>query len=211
MARSESHLEKERRREPASAPRRAGSRVGLSLFAFPFLLFACEEKVVQYHPFLAGLPGAETQAVTTGPRGEYIDPTIVPGNKIEEKKEDGSRTLVAKTGQHLMVHIFNCVARDDAHTFVDQVLSNMTRQEYYGRGQDPARAFEILKERKAEMVKLFRAMPSGESTPGVLSDGVGGGVRRFVVTGKAAQGLSWIGIDMVMEKGNWRLRWFVSP
>jgi hypothetical protein len=177
----------------------------------PGALFACEERVVHYHPFLAGLPGAETQAVTTGPRGEYFDPTIVPGNTIEETKDDGRKTLIAKTGQHLMVHIFNCVARDDAHTFVDQVLSERTRQEYYDRGQDPAQAFELLKERKAEMVRLFRAMPSGESTPGVISQGVGGGVRRFVVTGKSAQGLDWIGIDMVMEKGNWRLRWFVTP
>ncbi len=182
-----------------------------ALVACTLVIFACEEKVVHYHPFLAGLPGAETQAVTTGPRGEYFDPTIVPGNKIEETKEDGSKTLIAKTGQHLMVHIFNCVARDDAHTFVEQVLSERTRQEYYGRGLDPAQAFELLKERKAEMVRLFRAMPSGESTPGVISQGVGGGVRRFVVTGKSAQGLTWIGIDMVMEKGNWRLRWFVSP
>jgi len=182
-----------------------------ALVAWPLVILACEEKVVHYHPFLAGLPGAETQAVTTGPRGEYFDPTIVPGNRIEETKDDGSKTLIAKTGQHLMVHIFNCVARDDAHTFVDQVLSETTRQEYYARGQDPAQAFEVLKERKAEMVRLFRAMPSGESTPGVISRGVGGGVRRFVVTGKSAQGLDWIGIDMVMEKGNWRLRWFVSP
>ena len=175
------------------------------------LLAGCEEKVIQYHPFLAGLPNAETQAVTTGPKGEYIDPTIVPGNKIEQKKADGSTTLVAKTGQHLMVHIFNCVQRDDARTFVDQVLSDMTKQEYYARGQSPERAFETIKDRKSDMVRLFRAMPSGEGTPGLLSDGVGQGVRRFVVTGKAAQGLSWIGIDMVMEKGNWKLRWFVQP
>jgi hypothetical protein len=188
-----------------------GLALRVSALAVPWALFACEEKVVHYHPFLAGLPGAETQAVTTGPRGEYVDPTIVPGNTIEETKDDGRKTLIAKTGQHLMVHIFNCVARDDAHTFVDQVLSERTRQEYYGRGQDPAQAFELLKERKAEMVRLFRAMPSGESTPGVISQGVGGGVRRFVVTGKSAQGLDWIGIDMVMEKGNWRLRWFVTP
>lgn len=174
------------------------------------LLSACEERVIQYHPFLAGLPNVETQAQTTGPRGELIDPTIVPGNKIEQSKDDGSKILVAKTGQHLMVHIFNCVARDDARTFVDQVLSEKTKQEYYGRGQDPTLAFEAIKERKADMVKLFRAMPSGEQTPGVISGGVGGGVRRFVVTGKAAQGLSWIGLDMIMEKANWRLRWFVS-
>ncbi len=192
-------------------PWKSNSALLVALCATSMFVAGCEEKVVQYHPFFAGLPGVETQVITTGPKGQYFDPTVVPGNKIEETKEDGSRTLTARTGQHLMVHIFNCVARDDARTFVDQVLSEMTKQEYYGRGQDPALAFELLKERKVEMVKLFRAMPSGESTPGVIASGVGGGVRRFVVTGKSAQDLSWVGVDMVMEKGNWKLRWFVSP
>lgn len=207
MAKRKAKTEKKRkmRWRPAAAP----------IFALLFSLFAlilpaCETKVVHYHPFLAGLPDVETQTPTTGPRGEYFDPTLVPGNRIIEKQPDGTAKLTAKTGQHLMVHIFNCLSTNDAGTFTEQVLSEMTKQEYYGRGLDPRGAFDAIKARQADVVRLFRAMPAGESTPDVISRNLGAGVRRFQATGKAAQGLTWTGIDMVMEKGNWKLRWFVG-
>ena len=44
-----------------------------------------------------------------------------------------------------------------------------------------------------------------------LLRGVGGGVQRLEVTGKMAQGLTWTGIDVVLERGNYRLLWFVTP
>jgi len=165
---------------------------------------------VHRHPLLGGLPGSETTGVVTGPAGEYADPTRVPDGQIVRENADKSKTLIAKTGRHLMVHIYNCIADDDAKLFTDQVLSEMTKGDYYERGLDPRGAFDTIKARREDVVKLFAAMPAGEFTPGLMAENVDTNVRRVNLTGAAAKGLSWTGFDMVMEKGNWKLRWFVG-
>ena len=76
---------------------------------------------------------------------------------------------------------------------------------------DPRQAFDTLKERWEDIVALFDSIPGGEFTPGVYKKAVGSSVQRVELTGPAAAGLHWTGFDMVMEKGNYRLRWFVTP
>jgi hypothetical protein len=184
---------------------------GLLLAVFCAAIPCCSEsKVVHRHPFLAGLPGSETKGVVTGPAGAYVDPTSVPDGQIVRENPDKSKTLIAKTGRHLMVHIYNTIADDDAKLFVDQVLSEMTKVDYYERGLDPRAAFDTIKARREDVVKLFAAMPAGEYTPGIVAENVDTNVRRVNLTGASAKDLSWTGFDMVMEKGNWRLRWFVG-
>lgn len=172
-------------------------------------LIACETRVVRYHPMLGGLPNSQSGMTVTGPRGEYTDPTRVEG-PLTIENPDGSKKLIARSCRHLMLHIFNTLDTGDEALFLDQVLSTMTKDEYYARGMHPSEAFRTLNSRIPELMKLFRAMPMGEFTPGVYSEPVGGGVRRVQLTGMSAKDLSWTGIDMVMEKGNWRLRWFVG-
>lgn len=169
-----------------------------------------ESRVVSWNPPLGRLPGAETQMPVTGPRGSYNDPTKLPEARLREESPDGKVTLRARTGRQLMQHIYTTLRDGERDLFAEQVLSRRTRSEYEVRGLDPRQAFDTLLARAEDIQALFDAMPMGEQTPGVFLEPMGEGVMRFRVTGRAAMDLRWTGIDMVMEDGSYRLRWFVG-
>lgn len=166
-----------------------------------------------YHA-LSGLPGVRSGRPSGGSRFTHIDPTLLPEDALVVEQEDGSVKLVARSGRHLMVHIYNCLKNDDAALFTEQVLSSVTKQEYEERGLDPKKAFESLKQRQNDLVALFNLMPSGEHTPGVMWKPLGEvgergeKVVRLSVAGPQTRDMRWDFMDMVMERGNWRLRWF---
>jgi len=172
---------------------------------------ACESRVVRYNPMLGGLPGSESGTPIVRDQGDYQDPTRVADEQIVLEDATGKKTLIAKTGRHLMIHIHQTLEHNDKALFVDQVLSDITRREYYTRGLDPGAAFDVVLKRREDVLNLFDAIPAGEFTPGVFMRSVGGGVQRIEVDGVLARGLRWTGMDMVMEGGNWKLRWFVTP
>ena len=174
---------------------------------------SCQERVVNYKPFFTGLEGVETQspAVSDG-SGKVVLPDAEAGDKLKliRENDDGSVTLVLKSGRHLMAHIQRTLADDEKEQFTEQVLSEITRAEYHERGVDPAKAFEALKKHQKDIAKLFNRMPMGEHSPHVIMEPIGRNMFRVRVTGQAKKGLDkWSGFDMVLEKGNWRLRWFV--
>jgi hypothetical protein len=171
---------------------------------------ATESRVVSWNPILGRLPGAETQIPVTGPRGSYTDPTKLPEAKVREEAPDGTVTLRARTGRQLMQHIYTTLRDGERDLFTEQVLSRRTRSEFEVRGHDPREAFDMLLARGGDVQALFDAMPMGEQTPGVFLESVGDGVLRFRVSGRSAMDLRWTGIDMVMEDGSYRLRWFVG-
>jgi hypothetical protein len=159
---------------------------------------------------LGGLPGSESGTPVVRD-DNYSDPTVVPPEKLSvEDPVTHKKTLTAKTGRHLMVHIYNALAQNDKETFVDQILSKSTKAEFADRGLDPGLAFDQLLKRRDDVVALFNAMPAGEFTPGISVRQLGGKSERISVEGIAAKDLAWTGFDMVMEKGNWKLRWFVD-
>lgn len=172
-------------------------------------LAACEERIVANHPMLGGLPGAETGTPVTAPPGKTGDPTGVAG-KLRQVDQDGKVTLIARAPRHLMKHIYDTLFDNQPQIFLEQVLSEATKDEYYGRGVDVMEAFNTLREHKEDIHALFNAMPRGEQTPGLFIEPAGAGAQRLCVYGRAARGLRWNGFDMVMEKGNWKLRWFVN-
>ncbi|MEL7472827.1 MAG: hypothetical protein AAGK04_05860 [Planctomycetota bacterium] len=158
---------------------------------------------------MAGLPGAETSAEIVGERWPgYVDPSAVVEGRTVVEHEDGSVTLVAKSGRHLMAHIFNTTTEGDEALFTEQVLSSVTREEFVERGFPASAAFEALKARERDMLLLFAMMPQGEYTPGVLMRRVGDKTYRLQVSGPGTGRLKWRRMDMVMENGSWRLRWF---
>lgn len=178
--------------------------------AISITLAGCEmeRRVVRYNPPLGRVPGAHAGMAVTGPKGELIDPSG-PGFEPVVEHEDGSVTLHARTGRHLMSHIARVLLDSDEKLFVDQVLSDVTRREYIERGLDPGEAFRTLQQHVNDVRALFRAMPLGEHTPGVIQQSMGGKSRRLILDGPMVQGMRWVGMDMVQEKGEWRLRWFV--
>lgn len=170
---------------------------------------ACEERIVSNHPMLGGLPGAESGATITAPPGALSDPTTVSG-KLRSTDDRGDVTLVARAPRHLMKHIYDTIFGNEPQLFIEQVLSQASKDEYFDRGLDLMEAFETLRERREDIHALFNAMPRGEQTPGLFIEPLGGGAQRLCVYGRAARDLRWNGFDMIMEKGNWKLRWFVS-
>lgn len=187
---------------------------GVALLCLFSTLAGCvEEKVVYNNPFLGRIPGAKSGTPVTMAEGARTDtrfsPKSDPGS-LRVEHPDGSITLVAKTGQQLLRHLMTTLHDEDPDLFVDEVLSERTRHEYYDRGIDPSQAFVTIKQREADLNKLYRALPMGEFTPGIFAEDLGNKTRRVALYGKEAQGLAWNGFDMVLEKGNWRLRWFVG-
>lgn len=166
-----------------------------------------EERVVSNRPFLSGVPGAVTGRPVT-PIAGAMPADAATGDELVKETPDGERVLIAKTGRQLMIHIYNTLDDNDAALFVDQVLSERTKQEFYQRGFEPAEAFKELRRRREDVDALFAAMPMGEQTPGVILRKVGERAVRMEVDGMAARGLSWRWMDMVLEGGNYRLRWF---
>lgn len=182
------------------------------LLALPALLPACarEERVVSYKPFFAGIADAQTQTPAAGYHGPPVDPSAAPGGQIVIRNEDGSVTLVSRSGRHLLQHVERTVREDQRDLFVEQLLSDATRQEYLDRGLDPGQAFDTLRARRHDIALLAARMPLGEHSPHVLMTKLGDRVYRVRLTGASRRGLKWTGFDMVFERGNWRLRWFVE-
>lgn len=187
------------------------------LVVIPLLLGACrpEEKIVNYKPFLAGLEGVQTQTPAVI---EHKDaPAVVDGGSgsvtaedLVQENPDGTVTLHSRSGLQLMSHIQRTLADNDAELFAEQVLSQVTREEYLDRGLDPREAFKAVKPHEGEVAKLFARMPLGEHSPNVIREIIGRNMFRVRLTGKSTDGLNrWTGYDMVLEGGNWRLRWFV--
>ncbi len=202
------------------------------------LCAACqtEERVVNYKPFLSGLPNAQTQTPPSlGPEhGPQIPSDAQPDDGVVEEA-DGSKRLIARSGLALMRHIARTLRDGEEQLFVDQVLCEQTRREYVERGRDAAEAFRTLKKREKDILTLFNRMPAGEQSPMVIVTPIGERMQRLKVTGMAARDLRWTGFDMVLEgarwtpltehgqpvvrdgkqvmkfePSNWRLRWFVE-
>lgn len=172
-----------------------------------------QERITNYKPFLAGIEGAKSQTAPvtkTGPAGTGLEKVEEGAGNLVRKNDDGTVTLISKTGRQLMAHIQRTLAEDEREQFAEQVLSEATRAEYHERGMDPADAFDRLKKQQKNIAQLFSRMPMGEHSPNVLMERLGRNVFRVRLTGQATKGLEpWTGFDMVLEGGQWRLRWFI--
>lgn len=187
---------------------------GLALLATPGCV---REEVVGYRPSLLGtLAESQSQTPITlddgrarpGARDGQATDGSFDYNKLRQVHDDGKVTLIARRPYHLMVHIYYTLINNEPDLFAEQVLSELTREEFEARGRDPREAFEMIQARQAEVLKLFAAMPQGELTPGVLMDKVGPTVYRLEAVGSSARRLNWRFMDVTMEGGHWKLRWF---
>jgi hypothetical protein len=192
------------------------------LLFIPCALLACgcqsEERIINYKPFMAGLDSGGSDVTVRSGQAYVKDGEVVGAGRsgddqrstqIVIEHDDGSVTLIARSGSHLMRHIQRTLYEGERDVFTEQVLSEVTKAEFRERGRDPAEAFDALKETEREIAELFSRMPLGEHTPQVIMDKVGRNMFRVRVTGVGVNDLYWRGFDMVLEEGNWKLRWFV--
>lgn len=184
-------------------------------------LFACagcepQTRVIrQDRPFFGSAARADDignvlGAQAAGSTAKNAAPAQVESmSSIVLAQPDGSVALRAGSGRHLLVHVYTTLMEDQRELFTRQVLSEMTKREYRERGLDPSTAYDTLREMENDIVDLCNAMPFGERTPGVAMRSVGGRVLRLEAPPEKHASLRLVAMDMVMEGGNWRLRWFV--
>jgi hypothetical protein len=200
---------------PSSFPIPAGQAARLPFLLLVFLLASCEQdkRVVYSSSFLGGVADAQTHSPDVDVRKGSTQNKPTVDTRIVIPNPDGSKTLLARTPKHLMNHIVNTMRSADADApdlFVNQVLAKETREAYLARGRDPKQAFETLRAHQDDVMALFKTMPMGEKTPGVFLENIGGGVKRMMAEQRIAVDLKWKGIDIVFEKGNFKLVWFVE-
>ncbi len=150
----------------------------------------------------------------SGTRGT-TDPTslsvifAVPEGKIRIEDEDGNVTLYAKSVKHLMNHIIYALENNERELFTEQILSQITKDEFADRGLDPGIAYDQLIKHKRDVYKVFQFMPMGERTPGLYLKPIGDNLFRLATSRAGHKDLLWIGIDVSFENINYKLRWFV--
>lgn len=181
-------------------------------FTTPLALVGCETRYIHYNPPLANLPGAQTGIQPVyGEDLAVLDAATskTPTSEPVIKNPDGTKTLVSRNARDLIFHIATTMREDDEKTFTEQVLSEMTRDEFYQRGHDPSWAFRELKRRRSDVEQVFKVLPQGDLTPGVRYEVVGPNIFRVRQHYLDPQEYPWVGFDMRLEGSNWKLRWFV--
>lgn len=173
-------------------------------------LGACQyERVVSRSSIISGLEGSESKIPEKKQSRTLPDFLRTPDEGIRVENEDGSVVLYAKSIRQLMSHITTTIQKNERDIFVEQVLSQVTKDEFYERGLDPGIAFDELVLRQRDIFRMFYFMPMGEYTPGLFMENVGRNMFRLKLSRARNEALYWIGIDSSFEEGNYRLRWFV--
>ncbi len=192
------------------------SRIGLAIIVCTLctlgtsILSACTyERVISRSSLLGGLDGAQSQIPERQTAQALPDFLRTPDEGIRVEDEDGAITLHMKSIRQLMAQITSTLQNGEKELFVDQVLSTVTKEEFYERGLDPALAFDELLLHYKDIGRLFYFMPMGEYTPGLYLENIGRNMFRLKISRIRNESMYWIGIDAVFEKGNYRLRWFV--
>lgn len=208
MQREPRGIQRRRRHSASAVPRSGFLCLPLLLCVLPFAGCQSEEKVVRYNPFLANVPGAETSMKPVGSRfKDFKDPSRLDGDKTVIENPDGSIKVVAKSIRHLMTNIMLCLEYEDDEVLFEQVVSDQTKAEFRGRGQDPKEVVELLKNSRGDIALLFSRMPFGEQSPNVIIQQPARRTMMLEVTGLAAKDLTYTQLWAVMEKGNWKLLW----
>jgi hypothetical protein len=167
------------------------------------------ERIVSQSGLLVGLDGAESQLPAKVQSRELPGYLRTPNEGIRIVDEDGNITLYAKSIHQLMIHISTTIVEGEKELFVEQLLSTRTKEEFYERGLDPGLAFEELTRRQRDIGRLYYYMPMGEYTPGIFYGTIGRNVFRIRLPKQQQRDLHWVGLDVVFEDYNYKLRWFL--
>ena len=168
------------------------------------------ERVVSHSGLLVGIEGAESQIPAKQTGQALPDFLRTPDEGIRIENDDGTITLYSKSVRQLMSHITTTIQNGEKELFVEQVLATSTKDEFIERGLDPGLAFEEVTNRQRDIFRMFYYMPMGEYTPGLFLETIGRNVFRLKLPRANNEKLYWIGLDVVFEKGNYRLRWFLN-
>lgn len=194
----------------ARRPRCRSAVNGLALTVTLMIASGCQEQstVVKYKPFFSNIADAKFSGQgPVNPNEGYIDPTVATDQKIVIEHADGSKTLIAKSVQHMMVHLQRCLEENEDDLLVQQVLSTRTIEHFRANGRSPMELIESLKDNRKEIARTFGRMPLAEHSPTVILDQPGDRMWVIRVTGAAAKGLKFTRLWARLEDGNWKFVW----
>ena len=181
------------------------TRCAALLTALSVVLPACTETTTQVNkPFFSGINSGGGFRTLKNASESGIAPVERPDPRVVDP--DGTITLSSPTVSDLLRHILETIANEEEDIFTEQLLSKITKREFVDRGFDPVEAHREMTRRQDDIRALFRAMPAGEFTPGVFMRNVGSNTFRLAIKGDPD--LHWSFIDVVLERGNYKLRWF---
>lgn len=174
-------------------------------------LSACapESRITHYKPFFANITGAEFVEggePVNADRG-YVDPTVVPDNRIVIENPDRTKTLVARSVRHMMTHLERCLDQNEDDLLLEQVISQKTKDFYRTEGRDPRELIDSLRMNRKEIARTFARMPMGEKSPTVILDQPGDKTWCVEIVGGAAKDLMYRRLWARMEQGNWKFLW----
>ena len=163
-----------------------------------------------------GLRSIAEQTQSSGPDWESAlekyDPAAGLGEDAIEDNHplrithaDESVTLIIRSPRHLMIHILETIKNGEDELFLEQVLSEQTKDEYYRRDRNPVEALEYVKKNMREIEEFFLTMPAGERTPGTFMEQIGRNTFRLQPPGVELQNMKYSTLDMVLEDGMFRL------
>lgn len=182
----------------------------LSLWAVSLAVGGCEtyEEEAPVNPFFAGMEGVSGPGATKDRKTRIADPRYLAPEAQREVDDDGNVTLRAKGPRHLMRHIFETLRNNERELFVEQVLSDATKQEFIDHGKEPDEAFDMLLEDFEAINQLFARMPMAENAPNARFERIGEDMHRLRLVKGVGRDLKWQGFDMITEDGYEKLLWF---
>ncbi|GJM19317.1 MAG: hypothetical protein DHS20C14_15300 [Phycisphaeraceae bacterium] len=166
------------------------------------------QREVSRRGMLSRVAGAESGSFSKDEtrRGGSDEITDDPDLGLRREDPRGNITLVSNSARDVMIHVVTTLRDEEEELFLEQVLSEATKQEFADRGHDPVWAYRELKRRERDVRKLYTLMPYGEFTPGLFLKTIGRNIFRLQV--RPSRDVPWTYVDVVIERGQWRLRWF---
>ena len=182
---------------------------------------AVEERVVSVRGGLHGLPGAEGGRAVQGPREGregsgppdmsrlsnpmgYATPEGVD-DSLRYTGPDGNVRIMSRNSRELIYHLRRALGENDEE-ILRLTLSEMIRERYRARGEDPRAAIEFLLRHRDEILRTLAQFPMGDLTPGQFAQSIGRNAYRLEAPpGTTDPPLRFRRFDYVFEREGCRL------
>jgi len=199
----------------ASSPRRVAA---LSLAMCVIGLAACADTpsaddrtvVRRQRSLFEGLPGATRGGEAFAGNGDPLSSLRAQGETPIANllsSVDGKDTLVCTRPRHVMVHLAMRLNDDKEQAFLDQIVSDVTKQQFVGEGKSEREIIDFLQSNYDDIMLLFARMPAAELSPNVAFDRFTGGQYRIRITGAATKGLRFTELWLEQKGGKWKFVW----
>ncbi len=157
-----------------------------------------------------GLPGAKRGGEDFTSQS---DPLALPTAQGDASIKDllttqgGKDILVCKRPRHVMVHLAMRLNDGKEQLFLDQIVSDITKQQFVGEGKTEQDIIDFLQTNYDDIMILFARMPAAELSPNVAFDRFNGGQYRIRITGAATKGLKFTELWLEQRAGAWKFVW----